>query len=186
MEYIEGRNLKDILKDGSPLTINRTLEISENILRALSVMHKVLTIHRDLNPANIMIAEDGRAVLAYLGLTRNILNDTASIVNGSLLGTPKYMAPELFEDKNKVDSRTDIYAFGTILFEILTGKPPFDKKNAAELMKAHQEEHVPDIIENNPKLPGGFKKIIEKAMAKNKEDRYRNADEMLSDLRKIK
>lgn len=173
MDYIEGANLSDFQKKG-PLEWRKISNISMGVLDALDVIHKAEIIHRDIKPANIMIKENSEeAVLIDFGIAKDLnLNLT---VNDRLMGTPCYMAPEQLRGFSKVTPKVDIYSFGVVMYEMLTGEVPFNGKDYEEIMNGHLEKPVPNIKEKNPSLPAGIEKIIYKAMAKKPEDRYENA-----------
>ncbi|MCK4762903.1 MAG: serine/threonine protein kinase [Candidatus Aminicenantes bacterium] len=185
MEYLKGQNLQEKLKDSSSLLLDDALEISQNILNALSAMHNYNVVHRDLNSRHVIITEHGNPVITYFGLAKNIIEDTKLTKTGAFLGTPEYMAPEQFKDSSRVDTRTDIYALGVILFEMLTNEPPF-RGSIIQIMKGHMDKSIPDVRKKKPDLPLGIQKVIEKAMAKKIDDRYKNAEDMLKELKKIK
>jgi serine/threonine protein kinase len=186
MEYIEGLSLRDLLKDKKSLGFARVMEISENVLNALSHVHEKNVIHRDLYTANIMIADKGRgkSVLIDFGISKKIIDDSKLTTTGTAIGTPLYMAPEHFRSGAELKIATDIYSFGVILFEMLTGEVPFTG-SLVEIMDGHIKYPVPDITNKNPELPVKIQEIIEKAMAKKIEDRYKKAEDMLTDLQKI-
>jgi serine/threonine protein kinase len=176
MPYIKGRTLEEIIKSDSPLDIKTVLGISENILSALQEIHKGSVIHRDIKPANIMIEDStGNAILIDFGLAKNTLNETKLTASGSLLGTLKYMSPEQFRESQNLDSTTDIYSYGVVLYEMLSGKTP----------DTHTTAKVPDVREITPGLPAGIEKIIFKALAKEPKNRYKNVMEFRAALDKL-
>jgi serine/threonine-protein kinase len=182
MKYIKGTTLKEKIKKG-PLSIELALKIAGDILSALKAIHdKKNIVHRDIKPGNIIIEEDtGKAVLVDFGIAKDI--NMQLTTTGISLGTPKYMASELFDSKGKLSHLSDIYSFGVVLFEMLTGKAPFD---APDISYKHMVAHVPDASESNPQLPQEIDGIIKKAMAKKPKDRYGNAEEFLNALMELK
>jgi serine/threonine protein kinase len=182
MDYIKGSSLTDIIENEAPLEFNRVLGLAKDILGAIEVIHKNNIIHRDLKPDNIMVAETGKAILIDFGLAKDLLSDTKLTSTGISIGTPLYMSPEQCLDSSKVGKYTDIYSFGVVLFEMLAGEPPFGGNNFFEIMNAHCEKPVPDVRGKNPGLPAGIEKIIQKAMAKEASDRYKNAEIIINEL----
>lgn len=174
MEYIEGKSLDDFIKEKGKLSFKEILEISEIILKALSHIHSKGLIHRDLTPKNILIAnENNRIVIIDFGIAKDII---ASNLTGpqDVIGNPYYMSPEQRRKSKEVDEKTDIYSFGVILYQMLTGEVPF-KGSKDELLQQHLYEPVPDVMNKSPDAPWGIQKIIEKAMDKRPESRYHDA-----------
>lgn len=184
MDYIKGSTLKNVIINEAPLEFNRALGLAKDILRALGVIHQNNIVHRDLKPDNIMVDETGRAILIDFGLAKDLLSSTKLTSTGTTIGTPLYMSPEQWTDSSKVEKYTDIYSFGVVLYEMLTGKHPFKRRTSTplEIMNAHMEKPVPDVLEKNPGLPEGIEKIIQKAMAKEASDRYKNAEIIINEL----
>ncbi|MCU0288726.1 MAG: serine/threonine protein kinase [Acidobacteria bacterium] len=186
MNYIKGASLAHVLKKEAPFEINRALAIAKSLLSVIDVIHQHYIIHRDIKPANIMIeGETGEAILIDFGIAKNILDDPCLTRTGAFLGSPVYMAPEQFIDSSKVGPEIDTYALGVVLYEMLTGEPPYKGNSLAEIMGAHREKPVPNARDMNPTLPPGIEDILFKAMAKNPHHRYRNAKEFLYDLQDI-
>jgi serine/threonine protein kinase len=184
MDYIEGSTLANVLKSEAPFDLNRVISISQNVLEALEAIHHKNIIHRDLKPSNIMIREEtGEAIIIDFGIAKDIVSGTRLTTTGTLLGSPMYMAPEQFTDSSKVGPGIDIYSFGAVLFEMLTGEPPFRGSNFIELMNAHRERPIPDVREKNPRLPERMSRILPKAMAKNPGERYRSSRDLLIALK---
>lgn len=186
MEYIEGKSLKDFIEDRKKLSFKEILEKSGIILNALSFIHENHLVHRDLKPENILIENRSlRVVIIDFGLAKDLLNESHITSTGLPMGTPLYMSPEQFIDSSTVRSVSDLYAFGVILFEMLTGKPPFQGITPAEIMNSHLNETIPDIRNFRPDLPVGFENIMFKALEKNTDDRYQRAAEFLAALKEI-
>lgn len=183
MNYIRGASLADVLKREAPFEVNRALDIAKSLLSVIDVIHQHNIIHRDIKPANIMIEEEtGEAILIDFGIAKDIVGGTRLTTTGAFLGSPVYMAPEQFTDSSKVGPEIDTYAFGVVLYEMLTGQPPYKGNNLAEIMSAHREKPVPNVRDANPALPVGMEDILFKAMAKNPNYRYQSAGEFLDDL----
>ncbi len=188
MQFVAGRNLKNILNENSPLEMDRVFAISKDILHAIARIHEAGIVHRDIKPANIIIEkETNRPVLIDFGLAKDIkdLSESTAVSEADRsLGTPVYMPPDQFQIHGKIGPAVDLYAFGILLYEMLTGDVPF-KGTLAEIIKGHLLAPVPDIREKNPLAPVGFREIIKKALAKEPENRYQQAGDMLGDLEKI-
>ena len=186
MNYIHGQSLAEVLKKEAPFDINRSLAIAKSLLSVIDAIHRNNIIHRDIKPANIMIEkETGEAILIDFGIAKDIVDGTRLTTTGAFLGSPVYMAPEQFSDSSKVGPEIDTYAFGVVLYEMLTGEPPYKGNNLAEIMSAHREKPVPNVRDVNPALPVGMEDILFKAMAKNPDYRYKDAKEFLKDLQNV-
>ena len=171
MEYVEGVPLSHLLKSQKPLKFETAAAIAVDILDALAAIHQKDIIHRDIKPANIMIEkETEKATIIDFGLAKDILEGTAMTSTGMAMGTFLYMSPEQFADSSKVGPGTDIYSFGVILYEMLTGKPPY-VGNPKELMHNHIYGEIPDIRKVDKDLPGVIDTLIRKAMAKKEKNR---------------
>lgn len=186
MEYIEGRTLGDMLRKESPLDIGTITRLCEDILPAMDEIHKAGVIHRDIKPANIMIDKNnGRAILIDFGLARDQADDKSLTMSG-VIGTPAYIAPEIFSRKKDIGPEADIYSFGIMLYEMLAGEKPFEGENQLELIYESINVTIPDITKKNPEAPASLRKIIKKAAAKNPGDRYQSAAELLDALKNVK
>ncbi|MCP5106659.1 MAG: protein kinase [bacterium] len=185
MDYIKGSSLADVLKKEAPFEMSRVIRLSQNLLGVLDIIHHNNIIHRDIKPANIMIREEtGEAVIIDFGIAKDIVSGTRLTTTGALLGSPVYMAPEQFVDSSKVGPETDIYSFGVVLYEMLAGESPFRGGNFLEIMNAHRQNPVPDVREKNPALPHYMAHVLARAMAKDPNERYRDAKELLDALEK--
>jgi serine/threonine protein kinase len=171
MEYVEGVPLSHLLKSQKPLKLETAAAISLDILDALNAIHQKDIIHRDIKPSNIMIEKGtDKATLIDFGLAKDILEGTPMTSTGMAMGTFIYMSPEQFEDSSKVGPGTDIYSFGVILYEMLTGKPPYTG-SVKELIHSHIYGEIPDIRKVDKDLPGVMDSLIRKAMAKKEKKR---------------
>jgi serine/threonine protein kinase len=191
MEFIEGATLKEILKKKSPLDPGTIFRISGRVIEALGVIHKAGIIHRDIKPSNIMIREKNQeVVLIDFGLAKNIENSSDSsgiTVTSTAMGTAKYNSPEMFRSSKNISIETDIYSFGVILYEMVTGEAPF-KGSIVEIIYGHLniDKTIPEkLFPNNTRFAGGINQIIKKAMAKEAKDRYRSANEFLNALKDL-
>lgn len=180
MRYLSGGSLYDRVSK-RPLSIVETVPIVNRIGDALDYAHIQGAVHRDLKPSNILFDDRGNAYLTDFGIAK-VAQETASFTGSALIGTPSYMSPEQIHGEIELDGRSDIYTFGIIIFQMLTGKLPFDEDTPAKQMMAHVLNPVPDILTVNSELPKDCKSIINKAMAKQPEDRYPTAKNLAEDF----
>lgn len=186
MEFVDGPNLKEILKTCERFEIPRAISIVIQVCHALRHAHNRSIIHRDIKPENIMITEEGIVKLADLGLAKRMASDAAVGLThaGSILGTPYYMAPEQAKDFSKVDARSDIYSLGVTLYKMLTGKVPFDGRTPIEVMiKAIDGKKVP-VREIRPEVSPDLEAIVDKMMHRHPDKRYQDVGSLLEDLQK--
>lgn len=183
MEYLPGKTLKEILSQDKVMEVERAMDILEQILLALEAADKEEIVHRDIKPSNIMIGENGRVKVMDFGIAK--LPSFSMTTAGTVLGTPFYMSPEQISGQ-KVDIRSDIFAVGAVLYQIVTGERPFDATNTATLAyKIVQVDPIPpDVL--NVHVPHPLGKMLKKALAKSPADRYQTPAEMLQDLRAIR
>lgn len=176
MSLIEGTDLRTLLHDGEGLAPQDAVAVLGAVASGLAAVHAVGLIHRDVKPANVLLrSRDNRAMLVDFGLARSI--DTSRLTQtGLVIGTLDYMAPEQIEGK-RVDERADVYSLGAVLFEMLTGKPPFIRENIPALMNAHLNDPPPRISELEPKL-APFDEVIRDALAKDPAERPATPDEL--------
>jgi eukaryotic-like serine/threonine-protein kinase len=191
MEFLEGRTLHRGLREEGPFVEERATHIARQICRSLREAHSLGVIHRDLKPANVYLIEHGDEkdfvkVLDF-GLVKNIDESKGEDLTqtGLFMGSPKYMAPEQIRGEH-VDARTDIYALGVILYEMVTGKVPFDRPNSVNILMAHVNEPVPRLREMNPSIQvsEALEGTIYKCVEKNPDDRYKSMDEVLGALKR--
>lgn len=183
MEYVEGKTLYDDLSQGKVFDEPEAIDLITQLARALAHAHSNNMVHRDVKPKNIMINTEGVAKLADMGLARQTSDvEAAKSEEGKAFGTPYYIAPEQIRGEVNIDGRADIYALGATFYHMVTGRVPFDASTPAEVMKKHLREPLipPDHI--NTALSAGVAEVIEVMMAKDKKDRYANAEELLTDL----
>ncbi|MHC4499033.1 MAG: serine/threonine protein kinase [Planctomycetota bacterium] len=187
MEYVEGKTLYNDLSAGKFFSEDEALDIVIQIAHALAHAHARGLIHRDVKPKNIMIDPAGVAKLADMGLARETADiETAETEAGKAYGTPYYIAPEQIRGKVDIDGRADIYGLGATFYHMVTGRVPFMADDPTDVMKKHLREQLipPDHI--NTSLSAGVSETIEVMMAKRKEDRYNNVEELLVDLEAIR
>ena len=183
MEFVEGKTLYDDLSKGKIFDEPEALEIVLQLSQALSHAHTLGLIHRDVKPKNIMINKDGVVKLADMGLARETSDiKAAKHEQGKAFGTPYYIAPEQIRGLVDIDGRADIYALGATLFHMVTGRVPFEASTPSEVMKKHLKEPLipPDHI--NTALSAGVSEVIETMMAKNRDERYKTMEEVITDL----
>ncbi|MBN2147869.1 MAG: protein kinase [Anaerolineales bacterium] len=176
MRYMTGSSLSQRLKDG-PLSISETSQIFSRLAAALDYVHSKGIIHRDLKPANILFDQHGNAYLSDFGIAR-IAEATVALTGDGLIGTPSYMSPEQARGDPDIDSRSDIYALGAIVFEMLTGKQPYEATTPMGVAMKHLIEPVPRILKVKADLPAECENLISRAMAKERDKRFPNATEM--------
>ena len=181
MEYVEGHDLKTLLKEGREFNSQDTLHIIGSILQALQYTHKLGIVHRDIKPANVFITHEGEVKLADFGIAR--VENAELTQMGSVLGTPSYMSPEQCKGQ-PVDARSDLFSTGVVLYELLVGKKPFGGDNTHAIMHSvlSADPVRPTSIKHT--VPKAFDGILKKALSKDVENRYQSADAFLSDLQK--
>ena len=180
MEYVDGYTLKDIIKTKAPFTNEEVLGISIQIANALEVAHSNNIVHRDIKPQNILVTKDGGIKVTDFGIARATTSNT---ITTEAMGSAHYFSPEQARG-GYVDFKSDIYSLGIIMFEMITGKLPFDGEGVVQLAMKHINEPLPNIKELNPKVSNSLEKIILKATTKNADNRYKSAKELNNDLKK--
>jgi serine/threonine protein kinase len=183
MRYMNGGSLSERIKAGV-FTIDEAIEILGAIAPALDEAHSKGIVHRDIKPSNILFDKRGNPYISDFGIAKLSQAQTSSVTGSAIIGTPAYMAPEQAQG-TQVDGRADIYALGIILFEMLTGKQPYEADTPMAVAIKHITDPVPHIRQTNPNLPEGMETIIQKAMAKNRNDRFSTAVEMMNALREV-
>ncbi len=181
MRYMTGGSLSDRMT--SPLSLEESIRIIQRIASALDYAHARGVIHRDLKPGNILFDDEGNAFISDFGIAK-LASGQTKLTSSGIIGTPSYMSPEQAVGEN-VDSRSDIYSLGIILFEMLSGKLPYEATTPLAMVIKHTSEPIPHILDINPNLPFGIESVLEKAMAKNRGLRYSTASEMIADLAKL-
>ncbi len=187
LEFVPGETFQDHLKrlndDNRRLSIPKAVEYMAEICDAVDYAHRRGMIHRDIKPANIMLNVTGQAILMDFGIAK-IVGSQRHTATGAVVGTAMYMSPEQIKGEHP-DRRTDIYSLGVTLFEMVSGRPPFQADSAMTLMMMHVNDPVPDPKKLNPEVPDDLVAIINKSLAKNPSDRYQTAAEMGSALRNV-
>src|SRR5713101_5696 len=174
MEFVDGRSLADLIKSSGPFEPSRSVGIIAQVLSALGFAHENGIVHRDVKPSNIMVLQNGDVKVADFGIAR--IDPSEFTIVGDLLGTPAYMAPEQLSGA-PVDHRTDLFAAGVILFEMLTGVKPFRGKSITEIMTFMETRGPEDIRALNPAVPDSLKRVITKSVAFDPSQRYGGAAE---------
>ncbi|NJC99013.1 MAG: hypothetical protein C3F07_04225 [Anaerolineales bacterium] len=183
MRYMNGGSLSERIKS-KVMSIQEAVRILGQIAPGLDEAHAKGIVHRDLKPSNILFDSKGVPYISDFGIAKLSQAQGSSVTGSAIIGTPAYMAPEQASGET-VDGRSDIYALGIILFEMLTGRQPYEADTPMAVAIKHITEPVPHILEANPKLPKEVDTIIQTAMAKNKEERYATAVEMVEALRSV-
>lgn len=187
MEYMSRGTVRDMLdRARAPLPPEKVVEIGVAMCRALEAAWNHGIVHRDVKPDNIMISAAGTYKLADLGLARELVSgDSGLTVQFTGLGTPHYMAPEQAFDAGTCDIRADIYSLGATLYHAACGKPPFEGKTSADVLRRHARSTCPPPTSANPLLSKGFDDVLGRAMMKSPEHRYANPGEMLTELTRL-
>ena len=183
MEYVEGETLRDLLNREKQLPTARAIDLTEQLAEAMAYAHAQGVFHRDLKPENILITPEGRLVVTDFGIA--LLSGARRLTwrwLTSAVGTPDYMAPEQIQGK-RGDARTDIYAIGIMLFEMLAGHVPWEGDNPLAVMQQHLSAPLPDLHAINSSVLPPLEAIVRKCLRKDPDERYQDAGELLHDLR---
>ena len=182
MEWVDGQTLEDEITQNGPLSLERTATILRQICGALDLAHSKMIIHRDLKPSNIMLArrQDGQEQVKVLdfGLAK-LANEAKDVLVSTAVGTPHYASPEQFQTGAEIDARTDIYALGVTLYQILTGRLPFTSGSVHEVIRQHMLEVPPAIRELRPDVPPAVDELVQRMLAKNPHYRPQKAGEVV-------
>lgn len=185
MEYLPSKDLKELIEERGSLPPRIALEIAIQLCDALKYAHSNGIIHRDVKPHNVLFTDDGKAKLTDFGIARAISSYTPLTGTGQLVGSVHYMSPEQARGLG-ASERSDIYALGIILFEMLTGKLPFDAETPVAIALKHVQEQPPAIREIDPSLSSSLEYVVSKALRKETTARYQSAQELMQDLVKVK
>lgn len=180
MEYVKGTDLKKHIENNGKINPENSIHIMNQVLSAMALAHQNRIIHRDIKPQNILIDEDNHVKVTDFGIAV-ALSDTSITQTNTLLGSVHYLSPEQARG-GMATTKSDIYALGIVLYELLSGKVPFDGESAVSVALKHFQEEMPSIRKENPEIPQSLENIILKATAKEPIDRYQTCEEMLADL----
>ena len=189
MEFLSGRTLKQLIREEGPLPLTRVVEITRQVADALHAAHEQGVVHRDLKSDNIMLLDtmtvDHAKVLDF-GIAKinepEGTRDAGLTAPNLVIGTPQYMSPEQCSQDSEIDSRSDIYSLGVILYEMLIGHVPFTAESPTMVMMKHLQEPVPSVLDERKDLPASVGRVIVRAMAKLPGNRYQNVTELVEDL----
>jgi len=183
MEYVPGEDLKSMIRMTGQLSVGTAINITKQVCEGLTEAHRLGVVHRDLKPSNIMIDKEGNARIMDFGIARSIVGKGIT-GDGVMLGTPEYMSPEQAEVK-EVDQRSDIYSLGVILYEMLTGRVPFEGETPLGIAMKHKSEVPKDPKELNTQVTDELSRVILRCLEKEKDKRYQSAGEVHSELENI-
>jgi serine/threonine protein kinase len=187
LEFVPGETLADRMQrlnqQGRQLGVEEIVHYAAEICRAVDYAHQRGMVHRDLKPANVMLNVQGEAILMDFGIAK-IIGGQHHTATGAVLGTARYMSPEQIKGV-EIDRRSDIYSLGVMLFEMASGRPPFNADSAMTLMMMHINDPIPDLRQLKPDLPPALVAVIEKALSKDREQRFQSATEMAEALEAV-
>ena len=184
MEYVDGRTVRDLLQEGHRLLPERTLEIIDGVLRALDYSHEAGIVHRDIKPGNVMVTRNGDIKVMDFGIARAMSDAQSTMTQtAQVIGTAQYLSPEQARGE-RVDARSDLYSAGCLLYELLTGRPPFTGDSPVAIAYQHVRENPVPPSRVDPDVPAWADAIVLKAMAKSPDDRYQSAADMRADLQR--
>jgi serine/threonine protein kinase len=189
MEYCEGKTVEDVIKKQGFIPWEEALALSMQVATGLQYAHERGFIHRDIKPGNIYLCSDGTAKILDMGLSKNIGGDAAQASNtleGQVLGTPHYISPEQAQGQKTIDGRADIYSLGATLYHMLTGKTMYDGATSANIIFKHVTDPVPNPQKIREEIPDALFRLLQKMMAKQPNDRYRDCGALLSEMELVK
>ncbi|WP_444542533.1 Stk1 family PASTA domain-containing Ser/Thr kinase [Granulicoccus phenolivorans] len=185
MELVEGHTLREILRDGRKILPERALEFTQGVLDALSYSHKAGIIHRDIKPANVMLTPQGQVKVMDFGIARAVADTSATMTQtAAVIGTAQYLSPEQARGET-VDARSDLYSAGCLMYELLTGRPPFVGDSPVSVAYQHVREMPAPPSSIDPMITPEIDAITMKSLAKNPADRYQSAREMRDDIGRL-
>jgi serine/threonine protein kinase/beta-lactam-binding protein with PASTA domain len=182
MEHIEGRTLRDVLGEGRPLDVDLALDVTTGVLTALEYSHRIGIVHRDIKPANVMLTPSGDVKVMDFGIARALADASSTMTQTqAVIGTAQYLSPEQARGE-QVDTRSDLYSTGCLLFELLTGRPPFIADSPVAVAYQHVREQPPAPSDLADGIPEPVDRIVLHALAKDREERYQSAAEFRADV----
>ncbi|HET7352554.1 MAG TPA: Stk1 family PASTA domain-containing Ser/Thr kinase, partial [Gaiellaceae bacterium] len=182
MEFLDGRTLKELVVSRGAAPLNVAIEYARQILSALRFAHRHGIVHRDIKPHNVLVDAEGRVKVTDFGIAR--AGTSQMTETGSIVGTAQYLSPEQARG-GEVDPRSDLYSLGVVLYELLTGKTPFDGETPVEIAMKHLSNAPKPPSKLRPDVPPELDKVVLRALAKDPDDRYQSADEMEADLERV-
>jgi len=182
MKFIQGETLKTRLARG-PVSSQQTLQIVGAVGEALSYAHERGVLHRDIKPSNVLLGEEGSVFLSDFGLARIVSEGESTLSREMTMGTAEYISPEQIRAEPDLDERTDIYSFGVLIYELVAGHVPFHADNPVSTIRHHLDSDPPSLSEQDPGVPKTVERVVLKAMAKEREGRFRSVKEMVSAFR---
>ena len=186
MELVEGSTLRDFLNQQGSVSIEQMFQLMSPVLSALAAAHKIGIIHRDIKPENILISKDGRVKVADFGLARNMaIGQTMTVESSVVLGSVSYLSPEQVQ-RGVADARSDIYAVGIVLFEMLTGGKPYEGETPIQIAYRHVNDRIPSLQSIKSDIPIAISELVYAATAPNPDHRPKDAEELLSKFREIR
>src|SRR5439155_10832524 len=184
MEYVEGRSLRQMIREDGPLPAKQAAQIGADIAAALAFAHKNGVIHRDVKPGNVLIDPTGQVKVTDFGIARGGDAQEALTQTGAVMGTATYFSPEQAQGR-PIDPRSDVYALAVVLYEMVVGRPPFYNENPVAVAYQHVRERPIPPRQRNPNVPAPYEAIVLKGLAKNPVNRYASAEELRADLRRF-
>src|ERR1700685_3978031 len=184
MEFVDGKTVRELLNEGHRLLPERTLEIVSGVLRALEYSHQAGIVHRDIKPGNVMVTKNGDIKVMDFGIARAMSDAQATMTQtAQVIGTAQYLSPEQARGE-RVDARSDLYSTGCLLYELLTGRPPFTGDSPVAIAYQHVRENPIPPSRVDPEIPIWADSIVLKAMAKDPAERYQSAAEVRTDIQR--
>src|ERR1700678_22889 len=184
MEYVDGKTVRELLNDGHRLLPERILEITSGVLRALEYSHQAGIVHRDIKPGNVMVTRNGDVKVMDFGIARAMSDAQATMTQtAQVIGTAQYLSPEQARGE-RVDTRSDLSSPGSLMYELLVGRPPFTGDSPVAIAYQHVRENPVPPSQIDPSLPSWADSIVLRAMAKSPNDRYQSAAEMQADIQR--
>ncbi|ADB29189.1 serine/threonine protein kinase with PASTA sensor(s) [Kribbella flavida DSM 17836] len=185
MELVTGKTLRDLIREGRKIMPERALEITSGVLEALDYSHRAGIVHRDIKPGNVMLTPQGQVKVMDFGIARAVADTTSDMTQtAAVIGTAQYLSPEQARGET-VDARSDLYSTGCLLYELLTGRPPFVGESPVSVAYQHVREQPVPPSSFDPEIPPEVDAVVLKALAKSREERYQSAAEMRQDIHRV-